>query len=93
MLLAHHVGQRGNVLNREIADRLADFRRIRIEGQRNAEAAIAEAAIANQRLPHIAHADQRHRPFAIDFEDAAELILQVADPIARALLAEFAKVR
>ena len=80
-------------MNREIADRLAHLHRIDIEGKRNTKAAIAEAAVANQRLPHIAHADERHRPFAIDFEDAAELIAEMADPVAGTLLAELAKMR
>jgi len=52
--------QRGHILNGEFADRLAHFRRVRIEGRDDAEAAIAETAIAHQRLPHIADADQRH---------------------------------
>ena len=68
--------------------RLADFARVVIEDRRDLEIAFQEPAIARDRLPQVAEADQGDLPISGQVEDAADLAEEEGDVVALPLLAE-----
>jgi transcriptional regulator with XRE-family HTH domain len=76
-------GRSSSVLNADALDRLAHLRRVGVEGRVDREVLPAEAAVAEQRLAEVAHADHHHRPRLVRAEDVPhrpdQFVAAVAD--------------
>jgi hypothetical protein len=83
-LLAHHVVQRLDRPHRQAGDATADAGRVGVEQRGDPEAAVVEAAVAGQRLPEVADADQHHGPALPEAEGAADVHDQLRDVVADA---------
>ena len=84
----HDVRQFVDMLDAQPLDRLADLRRIRIEGRFDREVLPVEAAVAEQRLAEIADAHHDHGPRMIRAQDVAHRMNQFFAAIAHAGIAE-----
>ena len=76
----------------ELPDLVPDLFGVVIEHHDHAEAAIAEAVVARQRMPDITHAHDRHIPNAVHLQDVAQAFDQERDGVPGALFAELAEL-
>ena len=87
-LRLHHLGQFVDVLDANALHRLADLRGIGVEGRLDRKVLPAEAAVAEQRLAEVAHADHHHGPGMIGAEDVAHRADELVAAIAHAGIAK-----
>src|SRR5262245_3590686 len=79
--------------DRRGVDLTRDLARILVEDGGDPEALAGESLVVEQRRAEITEPDQRHRPLAIEAEDALELGLEPRDVVADPANAELAEVR
>src|SRR5262249_9390945 len=75
------------------AHRRADFRSVRIEDGGDAEVAVLPAAVLRHGLADPPETTERDLPLRVDAQDRRDLLHEMADIVAFALLAELAEVR
>jgi hypothetical protein len=92
-LVADHRRDLVGAHDRQPVDLLADLGRVVVEQRSDADALAAEAFVARDRLAEVADAYQRHRPFVLQPQNVLDLIEELLNVVADALLAEFAEIR
>jgi hypothetical protein len=88
----HDAGHVGEVENGDAIDGRADFGGVVVEGGRDAEALVLEAAIAKEGAAEVAESDHGERPGLVGAEDAFDGVDQLVTAIADAGVAELAEV-
>ena len=80
------------MLDGDAGHRFAHDLGVNIKDPANGKTPVAEAAIVGQRMPQVAGTDNGDAPLPVQLQDLAELLDQIIDLIAGALLAKFTKV-
>ena len=92
VLLADNLVEVVEVLDRQIAYKLAELGGVAIEECDELQALAAEALVARDGLPQVAHAHEHYGPAVGEAEDALDMMQQLLDIVADTLLAELAEV-
>src|SRR5262245_17449666 len=79
--------------DRRGVDLARDLARVLVEDRGDPESLAGKSLVVEQRRAEVAEPDQRHRPLAIEAEDALELGLEPRDVVADPAHAELAEVR
>lgn len=90
--LADLIHDGGGILDHEVTRFLSHFGCVIIEHHSDVESAVRKPLIAREGVSHIAHADQRHVPDAVNLEDGFQPLEQERDVVPGPLLAEFAEL-
>ena len=88
----HDLRQLVDVAHAHAAEHRADLGRVDVDDAGDREAALAEAAVAGERLAEVAGADDDDRPVVGEAELAADLVHEVGDLVADAAGAVAAEV-